>query len=148
MLPNRNWLDDDVVAFAQQREHHRADRRHARREADGGDAVLHLRHLGFERGRGRIALPPVGVALRAALEHGGEIARVAIAVGDRDVQRLVQRAVLDPRIAVGMQDRGRETPRRLSVSMAPPKSKNPFDVRRTGLARCARELAGGSLTSL
>ena len=123
VLPNRNWLDDDVVALAQQREHHRADRRHAGREADGGHAVLHLRHLRLERGGGRIALPAVGIALRAALEHGGEIARVAIAVGDRYVQRLVQRAVLDAGIAVGVEDRGREARGGLVVSMGAPKTK-------------------------
>jgi hypothetical protein len=105
------------------------------------DAVLHLRHLRFERGRGRIALPAIGVARRLALEDGGEIARVAITVGDRDVQRLVQRAVLDAALAVGMEDRGGEASRRrvqrlVTFPSALQKAKTRSS-RRTGLATAA-----------
>ena len=79
--------------------------------------AFHRGDLGLERGRRRIALAAVGVAGGASLEHGGELARVAIAVGDRKMQRLVQRAVLDRRVAVGMQDGGREAALGASLSM-------------------------------
>ena len=55
-----------------------------------------------------IALPAVGIAGRAALEDRRKLARVAVAVRDRQVQRLVQRAVLDRRVAIGVEDGGRE----------------------------------------
>ena len=98
-----------MIAFAQQRQHDRADRRHAGAEADGGDAVLHPVDFFLQRGGGRIALAAVDVALRLALEDRGQLARVAVAVRDREVQRLVQRAVLDRRFAVGVQNRGGES---------------------------------------
>jgi hypothetical protein len=83
----------------------------------------------------------------ATLEDGGKIARVAIAVGDRDVQRLVQRSVLDPAIAVGMRI-AVVNPRGglfggLFVFIAAPKKQNPLQKaktrsgRRTGLAGAA-----------
>ena len=102
---------DDVVVRAEQREHRGGDRRHPGGEGDGRDALLHRTDLGLERRGGRVALPPVDVARLAALEHGCQVARVAVAVRDRDVQRLVQRAVLDRGAAVGMQDRGGEAAR-------------------------------------
>ena len=71
--------------------------------------ALHRRDLGFERGGRGVALAAVGVAARAPLEHGGELVGVAIGVGHRQMQGLVQRAVLDRRIAVGMQDGGGES---------------------------------------
>jgi hypothetical protein len=49
--------------------------------------------------------------LRAALKHCSEVAGVAIAVRDRQMQRLVQRAVLDAAFFVGMEDRGGEATR-------------------------------------
>ena len=126
---------DDVIAFTQQREHRGADRRHARREADGRDTAFHLRHLDFERRGRRIPLPAVGVALRAPLEHRGEVARVAIAVRDRQVQRLVQRAVLDERIGVGMKDRGRE-PARLVCAHGNLENKKPVRHPPNGFGGC------------
>ena len=93
-----------MVVFAQKREHDRADRRHSGGETDRRDAVLHAVELLLERGRGGIALPSIRVALRFALEHIGKLTRVAVAVGHRYMQGLVQRAVLDRSLAVGMKD--------------------------------------------
>ena len=142
VLPNRNWLVDDVIAFAQQRQHRAPIAAMPVAKQTVRHAVLHLRHLRLERRGRRVALPAVRVALRAALEDRGEIARVAVAVRDGEVQRLVQRAVLDAGVAVGMEDRGRESPRGLSVLMETSTTKNPFDVRRTGLVACARKCIG------
>ena len=107
---------DDVIALSQQRKHDRADRGHARAEAGGGDAVFHPVDLLFQRRRRRIALPAVGVALRPPLEHRRQLARIAVAVRDRKMQRLVQRAVLDRGVAIGMQDRGREAALPVQIS--------------------------------
>jgi hypothetical protein len=99
---------DDMIVGLQQRDQDRADCRHAGGEAHAGDTILHRRDLRFQRRGRRVALPPVRVTLRAPLEHRRQLARVPVAIGHRDVQRLVQRAVLDRRVAVGMQDSGRE----------------------------------------
>jgi len=101
-------MPHDMIAVTQQRKHRGADRRHSRREADGRDTLFHFRDLRLECRGGRVALPAVRIALRTALEDGGEVSGVAIAVRNRQMQRLVQRAVLDPAFFVGMEDRGGE----------------------------------------
>ncbi len=97
-----------MIARAQQRDHDRADRGHAGAEADCGHAVFHAVDLFLERRRGGVTLPTVGVTRSASLEYGREVLRTTIAVGDRKVERLVQRAVLDRRRAIRVQDRGCE----------------------------------------
>lgn len=95
-----------MVARAQQRLHHGADGAHAGGEAQGRHAVFHLVDLVFQRGHGRVTLAAVAKARLLALEHGSELARVAVAEGDGGVHRLVQRAVLDTLAAIVMQDGG------------------------------------------
>jgi len=78
---------------------------------DGAHSAVPRVHLCFERPHRRVALPSLRIAGGLPLEHGGQLVCVAISVGDRQVQRLVQRAVLDRGVAVGMEDRGREAAR-------------------------------------
>jgi hypothetical protein len=99
----------DVVAFTGERHQDRADRRHACCERDACDALFHCAYFGFERSGGRITLTTVREALRAPLENGSEVSHIAITVGDGQVQRLVQCAVLDAGIAVRVKDRSGET---------------------------------------
>ena len=140
VLPNRNWLDTTWSPSRSSESIIAPIAAMPGREADGGHAVLHLRDLGLQRGGRRVALPAVGIALRPALEHRGEVARVAIAVGDRHVQRLVQRAVLDAGIAVGMEDGGRESPRRLVRAHRRLESKKPVRRPPNGFGACIREI--------
>ena len=101
----------DVVAGLEQRQHDGADGGHARRESHRPHTAFHGRDLRFERGRRRVALPAVGIPLRPSLEDGGELVRILVAVGNGHVQWLVQRAVLDRRVAIRMQNGGGETAR-------------------------------------
>ena len=113
-----------------------------------GDAFLHRGDLRFERRGRRIALPAVDEAGLPALEHGGELARVAIAVGDRQVQRLVQRAVLDRGAAVAVQDRGGEAAGDSRSLMLVAQTKNPSS-REAGRVSCAPPgIPGLELSSL
>jgi hypothetical protein len=102
----------DVIARARERQHDRADRRHPGGEAHRRDAAFHRGDLGLQGGRRRIALPAIDVAGLPALEDRREVVRVLVGVGDRHVERLVQRPVLDRRVTVGVEDRGREAARR------------------------------------
>jgi len=106
----------DVVPALQEREHHRPDRRHSGGKADGAGAAFHCGDFRFERVRRRVALPAVHEAAGAALEHRRQVARVAVTVRDRHMQRLMQRAMLDRRVAVGMQDCRREAAESLVVA--------------------------------
>ena len=112
-----------MITGAQQRKHDRADRGHAGAEAGGGDALFHPVDLLFQRRGRRIALPAVGVALRPSLKYRGQVTGIAVAVRDRKVQGLVQRAVLDRGVAIGMQYRGGEAA--LTVQIAHVRSRSP-----------------------
>jgi len=99
----------EVVARLEQREKHRADRRHARGKAHAALPLLHLREHGFERRRSWRALARVvETTRRRALEHGDQVFHALEAILHRGVQRLVDRPMLGAAPAVGVHDAGGE----------------------------------------
>ena len=99
-----------MVARAQQRDHHGTDGGHAGGEAHRALGLLHERDLGLEGRGGGVALPAVDMAGLLALEDGGQVTRGGVAEGDRGVHRLVDRAMLDRRLPIGMQHGGGQSP--------------------------------------
>ena len=106
VLPNRKRLATTWSPFFSSARMAGADGRHAGGEAHRAHRVFHQADLGFQRGRGGVALAAVDVAAVLALEHGGEFFGGGVAVGRGDVQRLEHRAMLDACQPVGVQDAG------------------------------------------
>jgi hypothetical protein len=78
VLPNTNWLDTTWSPALSSASMIAPIAAMPVAKHDAAHAALHRGDLRLERGRRRVALAPVGVALGAALEHGGELARVGL----------------------------------------------------------------------
>src|SRR5262249_21824693 len=112
------------------------------REAGGGYPVLHLRDLGLQRRRGRVALAAVGVAGHLVLEDLHQVPRIGIAERHRHVHRLVDGIVLDWRLEGRVQNDGpgagaRTRPPRARLRAGPGPAilqaqKNPISLRGPG----------------
>ena len=100
---------DDMVAFAQQREEHRRDRRHAGGEGDRVLRALEHRELLLERRVGRIGLAGIGVARLLPLEDPDQAFGCRMAIGDAQMDRRMYRAMLGAVVAVEVQQAGFET---------------------------------------